>query len=84
MGEENDPTHRQGRRQAFGAEKYSANNWRQVPDLQQRYIAAAKRHINALQQGQTKDEETGLHHAAHAVCCLMFLGEVELEGGANR
>ena len=66
---------------SFGAEKYSAENWRQVPDLRRRYISAAKRHINAVQQGEEHDEETGLHHAAHAVCCLMFLGEVELEKG---
>ena len=62
-----------------GAIKYSDDNWRQVPDLRRRYIAAARRHINALQQGIMLDDETGLHHAAHAVCCLMFLGEVELE-----
>lgn len=67
----------------FGAEKYGPENWREVPELRRRYIAAAKRHINALQQGIIRDDETGLHHAAHAVCCLMFLGEVGLEGGRN-
>lgn len=66
-----------------GAQKYSPDNWRQVPDLRRRYIAAAKRHINALSQGIALDDETGLHHAAHAVCCLMFLGEVELETGVH-
>lgn len=64
-----------------GAQKYSPDNWRQVPDLRRRYIAAAKRHINALSQGIARDNETALHHAAHAVCCLMFLGEAELENG---
>jgi hypothetical protein len=62
----------------FGAAKYGPDNWRKVPDLRRRYIAAAKRHINALQQGEERDPETGLHHAAHAVCCLMFIGEVDL------
>ncbi|SOB76167.1 hypothetical protein SAMN04488490_1845 [Marinobacter sp. LV10R510-11A] len=62
----------------FGAAKYGPDNWRHVPDLRRRYIAAAKRHINALQQGIERNEETGLHHAAHAACCLMFLGEVDL------
>jgi hypothetical protein len=62
-----------------GAKKYSPDNWRHVPDMRRRYIAAAKRHINALQQDIMCDDETGLHHAAHAVCCLMFLGEVDLE-----
>ncbi|QWV14433.1 dATP/dGTP diphosphohydrolase domain-containing protein [Marinobacter adhaerens] len=64
---------------SVGAIKYHEDNWRQVPDLRRRYIAAARRHINALSQGIMLDDETGLHHAAHAVCCLMFLGEVELE-----
>ena len=62
-----------------GAQKYSPGNWRNLEDGHRRYIAAAKRHINALSQGITLDDETGLHHAAHAVCCLMFLGELELE-----
>lgn len=63
----------------FGAAKYGPDNWRKVPDLRRRYIAAAKRHINALQQGDERDDESGLHHAAHAVCCLMFIGEVDLK-----
>jgi hypothetical protein len=32
-----------------------------------------------LQQGILCEDDTGLHHAAPAVCCLMFLGEVDLE-----
>jgi len=65
----------------FGAEKYGAGNWREVPDMHMRYISAAMRHINALRRGHDTDEESGLHHAAHAVCCLMFLGEVDLGSG---
>lgn len=63
----------------FGAEKYDEDNWRYVPDLHKRYRSAAKRHINALKRGEMFDEESGLHHAAHAVCCLMFRGEIDLE-----
>ena len=68
----------------FGAAKYGPDNWRKVPDLRRRYIAAAKRHINALQQGEERDPESGLHHAAHAVCCLMFIGEIDLDGRATQ
>lgn len=64
---------------AFGAQKYAPDNWRKVTPLRSRYLAAAQRHINALKKGEQMDPESGLHHAAHAVCCLMFLGEVELE-----
>src|SRR5690606_18690659 len=42
---------------SFGAEKYSIDNWRQVPDLRRRYIAAAMRHINALRRGESVDPE---------------------------
>ena len=67
----------------FGAQKYDAENWRNVPDLHSRYRSAAKRHINALKRGEQYDEESGRHHAAHAVCCLMFMGEIDLETAAS-
>lgn len=50
----------------FGAEKYSAIN-------KSRLIAAALRHLFAHLGGQDTDEETGLSHVAHAMCCCMFL-----------
>lgn len=31
-----------------------------------RMLASLKRHINAFEQGQDLDEETGLYHIAHA------------------
>lgn len=61
----------------FGAEKYGANNWMLVDRPQERYLAAARRHINELQRGHATDDETGLSHLAHAVCCLLFLLEME-------
>ena len=63
----------------FGAQKYSEDNWRKVPDLENRYLSAALRHINAIKRGEEFDEESGRTHAAHAICCLMFLGEIQLE-----
>jgi hypothetical protein len=56
----------------FGAKKYKAHNWREGIEFS-RLIAAAKRHINAIEKGDDLDEETGLSHAAHAMCCMMFL-----------
>lgn len=58
-----------------GARKYSPDNWRKVPDLQRRYLAAGRRHLNALQRGETCDPETGEHHLAHAICCFSFMLE---------
>ncbi|MEX2964235.1 dATP/dGTP diphosphohydrolase domain-containing protein [Microbulbifer sp. TYP-18] len=63
----------------YGAEKYAPDNWRQVPNYQSRYTAAALRHISAYMRGEEQDQETGRHHLAHATCCLLFL----LELGSN-
>ena len=59
----------------YGAQKYDRNNWQHLEDLDNRYFAAAQRHLWALQRGETTDDETGIHHAAHAICCMMFLLE---------
>ena len=63
----------------FGAEKYDAENWRKLDDLQNRYTAGALRHIFAHMDGEELDPETNLSHLAHAMCCLLFKLEVELE-----
>ena len=55
----------------FGAAKYSSDNWMYVaPD---KYYNALNRHIDAWRSGEKLDEETGKHHLAHALCCLMFM-----------
>lgn len=61
-----------------GAAKYADNNWQTVPHQQQRYFAACMRHIVAWRLGEQRDAETGNHHLAHAVCCLLFLTSHEL------
>lgn len=59
----------------IGAKKYDRHNWKKLDDLNDRYFAAAQRHLWALQKGETFDDETGIHHGAHAICCMMFLVE---------
>jgi len=54
-----------------GATKYGDRNWSKVQN--DRYFAALYRHIEAMRLGEKRDSETGLHHAAHAACSLMFL-----------
>ena len=68
----------------FGAEKYDAENWRKLDDLQNRYTAGALRHIFAHMDGEQLDPETGLSHMAHALCCLLFKLEIELEDGESK
>jgi len=58
----------------YGAQKYSANNWRKGINLT-RILNAVERHCMELQQGNDIDEESGLSHAAHAIAGLMmFMG----------
>ena len=63
----------------FGAQKYGPENWKELEDLQNRYLAGALRHIFAHMDGEKLDPETGLSHMAHALCCLLFKLEIELE-----
>jgi Domain of unknown function (DUF5664) len=59
----------------FGAQKYERNNWIHVDDGVRRYFDALQRHLWAWKKGEQLDPESGLHHLAHAMCCLMFLYE---------
>lgn len=63
----------------FGAKKYTPDGWRAVPEWRRRYFAAALRHLIAWFGGERLDPESGLHHLAHAACCLFFLLELDLE-----
>ena len=55
-----------------GAEKYGEHNWRKGADWG-RYYDALQRHITAWWDGEDDDPEWGLHHLAHAGCCVLFL-----------
>lgn len=63
----------------FGAKKYADDNWRLVEDADKRYYAGARRHMAEYKQGVQIDPESGRHVLAHAICCLNFLLEIELE-----
>jgi hypothetical protein len=62
----------------FGAEKYEPDNWKVVPDSKRRYFDALQRHVWAWKEGEQIDPESGKHHLAHALCCLMFLYEHDI------
>lgn len=59
----------------YGAKKYDRENWKKLENLDNRYFAAAQRHLWALKKGETFDSETNIHHAAHAISCLLFIIE---------
>lgn len=58
----------------MGAVKYGKHNWRKGLHWQ-RVIDAAFRHLNSFNAGIDLDDESGLNHLDHAMCCLMFLRE---------
>jgi hypothetical protein len=57
----------------LGAKKYADNNWIQHPMKWSRVIASLYRHLNAFQQGEDYDKETGLPHVAHVAWNAMAL-----------
>ena len=61
----------------FGASRYGADNWRRVEPL--RYRKAILRHVTAALHGEATDPDSGEPHWAHAICCALFL--IELERG---
>jgi len=61
----------------FGANKYAPNSWQNVSDGLERYRAALLRHAFAIQSGELYDQESGMPHSAHAMCCAAFIVELE-------
>lgn len=62
----------------FGAQKYGAWSWVEVPDAKNRYLDALMRHVEAWRAGERFDPESGQMHLAHAACCVVFLLGLEL------
>jgi hypothetical protein len=67
----------------FGAQKYERDNWQKVPDAKRRYFDALQSHVWSWKQGEQIDPESGIHHLAHAMCCLMFLYEHDIMYSLN-
>ena len=63
----------------FGADKYEPNNWQKVEDAENRYYAAAMRHLMAWRKGEKTDPESGISHLFHVACNIMFLQYFERE-----
>jgi hypothetical protein len=59
-----------------GAEKYSPNGWKSVPDGVERYTAAMLRHLLAEGRGEERDPDSGLPHSWHL--CWNALARLEL------
>lgn len=64
----------------YGARKYGDENWRKLPDLRARYLAASLRHLNSWRCGEELDPESGLPHLAHALASIHFILADSLKG----
>ena len=63
----------------FGAKKYARHNWRCGFNYS-RLIAAAERHLDAFNDGEDLDPESGKSHLAHLGCCVLMLLESTIKG----
>lgn len=61
----------------FGAKKYG--DWNYLLLQRERVIGALHRHVNAYQQGERDDPETGESHLIHATRCMMMLWGIDNE-----
>lgn len=57
----------------FGARKYTDNSWQNLPNFEERYLAALHRHLNAHQLGELRDEDSGLYHLDHLLWNVVAL-----------
>lgn len=65
----------------YGAQKYKQDdNWKHLSNGKKRYIDASLRHIFSYIDGDILDIETNESHLSHAICCLMFILEQDLNG----
>lgn len=64
----------------YGARRYGVDNWQQVPNARRRYFAALCRHAVRWFSGERYDKDSGLHHLAHAACCVLFLLNLDTDG----
>lgn len=60
----------------FGATKYEAHSWKTLDNAKERYTGALYRHLNAVEQGEELDPESGLSHMYHVACNALFLIEL--------
>lgn len=65
---------------ADGGCKYQPYNWRAEPISASVYYGAALRHLTAWWDGEDVAEDSGVHHLAHAMCCLAMI--LDTEGSA--
>lgn len=67
----------------YGANKYTDEGWKAVPDANKRYTDAMLRHLFKEFSGEHLDQETGFLHAAHAAWNALARLEKIIEEGSS-
>ena len=67
----------------FGANKYTDNGWKSVPDGVDRYSDALLRHYFKEQAGESVDTDSNLLHAAHLAWNALSRLELLIQQGDN-
>ena len=67
----------------YGANKYTDDGWKAVPDANKRYTDAMLRHLFKEFSGEHLDQETGFLHAAHAAWNALARLEKIIEEGSS-
>lgn len=62
----------------YGANKYTDDGWKTVPNGQQRYMDAFERHYEKWLLGEERDEETNTHHLGAMAWNILAVLELEL------
>jgi hypothetical protein len=57
----------------IGLDKYPEENWKTVPEPDDRYTAALLRHLTLHRSGQLLDDESGEPHLFHVLTNAIFL-----------
>lgn len=65
----------------FGANKYSDNGWKEVPNAHDRYMDAALRHLNQYMIGEIRDKDSNTHHLGAVAWNILAVLELELTKG---
>lgn len=69
----------------YGAEKYTPNGWKEVPNAKERYLDAAFRHFDDwLIRGELLDKESNVHHLGAMAWNILACLELELTELENK
>ncbi len=65
---------------ASGANKYGPWNWRKDPIQLSHYVAAMKRHLDALMRGEDCAPDSGVHHLGHIMAGAAIVLDASEQG----